>query len=286
MAGVHPPRGKKVPRLIRAALERAGVGDPGRLSSGVDVIGDIAVVRLTGFSASEKKEVARALLAELRNVRVVMAQEGGIEGEYRLRKLRHLAGEKRTITLHRENGCVFRVDIARCYFSPRLSTERLRIAKLVKPEERVLNMFAGVGPYSIPIAKLARANVTSCELNDYAARLHVENNELNKVDQLVSVIRGDAMDLPAATKMRFDRVLMPLPSEANRFLHVALAMAKEGGTIHYYRHLLGKNEGEAAEAMSDELSDLLPRRTKYGIRRVRDVGPRWVEMAAEIRAPG
>jgi len=272
-----------VPRLISAALEEAGVPNPGRVSSGVDVVGDIAIVRLSGFSAAEKGRVGKALLSELSNVKVVMDQEGGIEGEYRLRKLRHLAGEKRTLTLHRENGCVFKVDVAKCYFSPRLSTERLRIARLVKPKERVLNMFAGVGPYSIPIAKLAGARVTSCELNEYAAELHVENSRLNKVQTLVDVIAGDAADLPRVVTTRFDRILMPLPSEADRFVPTALKMAKKGATIHYYRHVLGKNELEAEEALRAELSLLLPARTRFTVRKVREVGPRWIEMAAEIR---
>jgi tRNA (guanine37-N1)-methyltransferase len=275
-----------VPRLISAALEKAGIGNPGRTSSGIDVVGDIAIVRLAGFSATEKRKLGKALLGELSNVKVVVEQEGGIEGEYRLRKLRHLAGEKRTLTLHRENGCVFRVDVAKCYFSPRLSTERLRVARLVKPKERVLNMFAGVGPYSIPIAKLAGARVTSCELNGYAAGLHIENNRLNKVQWFVDVITGDAADLPGALKTRFDRVLMPLPSEANRFLPAALELAKKGATIHYYRHVLGENEGEAAKALREELSGLLPARTRYTVRKVREVGPRWIEMAAEIRVRG
>ena len=275
-----------MPRLIRAALEKAGVKDPVRVSSGVDVVGDIAIVRLAEFSASEKKGVALALLGELKSVRVVMEQEGGIEGEYRLRRLKHIVGERRTLTVHRENGCAFRVDVAKCYFSPRLSTERLKIASLVKPRERVLNMFAGVGPFSIPIAKMQGARVTSCELNAYAAKLHVENDRLNKVEGLVEVIAGDALDLPDVTKPGFDRVLMPLPSEADRFLPTALKLAKKGGTIHYYRHILGQDEAEAAEALRGELSGLLPRRTEYSVRRVREVGPRWVEMAAEIRAPG
>jgi len=274
-----------VPRLIRTAFEKAKVEDPQRLSSGVDVVGDIAIVRLSGLSSVEKKKVAKALLSELKNVRVVTEQEGGIEGEFRLRKLRHLAGERRTMTLHRENGCAFKVDIARCYFSPRLSTERLRVARLVGPKERVLNMFAGVGPYSIPIAKASRAEVVSCEVNEFAAKLHVENNRLNKVDGLVTVVEGDASDLPELVSGRFDRVIMPLPSDADKFLHVALRMTKKGGTIHYYRHLLGENKAEAAKALRAELAGLLPPRTKYEVRKVREVGPRWVEMAAEIRVP-
>jgi len=279
-------RRKRMSRLIKAALERAGVEDVGRVSSGVDVVGDIAIVRLADFSESEKRRVARALLEELKNLRVVMEQKGGIEGEFRLRTLRHLAGEKRSMTVHRENGCSFRVDVAKCYFSPRLSTERLRIAEVVKPSERVLNMFAGVGPFSIPIAKVKRARVLSCELNEYAARLHSENVALNKVEGLVEVNNGDAADLPTTTKRKFDRVLMPLPSEADKFLPTALAMAKKGGTIHYYRHVLGEDEDEATASLHKELRALLPSRTTFTTRRVREVGPRWMEMTAEIRAPG
>ena len=275
-----------MPRLIRAALEKAGIRDPGRASSGVDVVGDIAIVRLTGFSAAEKKRAAAALLKELHNVRVVAEQEGGIEGEFRLRKLRMLAGEKRTLTVHRENGCSFKVDVAKCYFSPRLSTERLRIADLAGPSENVLNMFAGVGPFSIVVAKRAGARVTSCELNGYAAGLHVENNGLNKVERLVKVVEGDAAELPRMTKARFDRVLMPHPSEADKFLPAALAMSKKNAIIHYYRHVLGEDEEDAAGRLREELSQLTPPRVRYSVRRVREVGPRWIEMAAEIRAPG
>ncbi len=272
-----------MPRLIRAALERAGVEGADRVSSGVDVVGDIAIVRLAGFSAPEKRRVARALLEEMKNARVVMEQEGGIEGEFRLRRLAHLAGEKRTTTVHRENGCSFRVDVEKAYFSPRLSTERLRIAKLVGPGERVLNMFAGVGPFSILIAKVAGARVTSCEVNEAAAELHEANDRLNKVEGLVTVVRGDAAGLPGTLRGKFDRILMPHPSEADRYLPAAIRMAKGRGTIHYYRHLLGEDEGEAAVALRKELRGLLPAGAKFTTRRVREVGPRWVEMAADIR---
>jgi tRNA (guanine37-N1)-methyltransferase len=269
-----------VPRLIRTALENAKVKGG---ASGVDVIGDIAIVRLAGLSAAEKRRVGRSLLAQMKNVRVALEQEGGIQGEYRLRKLRHLAGEERTTTVHRENGCSFNVDVARCYFSPRLSTERLRVAGKVRKRERVLNMFAGVGPYSIEIARFTGAKVTSCEVNRLAAKLHEENNRLNKVADLVTVIHGDAQELPDLIDGKFDRVLMPFPAGADKFLDVAMRMSRKGGIVHYYRHLLGRNELEAANALREELAGLLPDGTKYEVRRVREVGPRWIEMVAEIR---
>jgi tRNA (guanine37-N1)-methyltransferase len=146
-------------------------------------------------------------------------------------------------------------------------------------------MFAGVGPFSIPIAKQAGAKVTSCEVNKFASGLHEENDRLNKVEDRVTVIRGDAADLPDTLKTRFDRVLMPLPSDSKRFLPAALALVKKRGVIHYYRHVLGENESDAQSALREELSECLPRRCKYGVRKVREVGPRWLEMAAEIRVP-
>jgi len=242
-------------------------------------------VRLEEASTAESRRVAKAILQEMKAVRCVFEQEGGIEGDFRLRKLRHLAGEDRTLTTHKENGCSFRVDVARCYFSPRLATERMRIAEWAAPGESVLNMFAGVGPFSVLLAKRKRVRVLSCELNRLACELHEENDSANKVEKLVKVVNADAMRLPKLTRRRFDRILMPHPSQADRFLPTALALAKPGSTIHYYRHLLGADEEEASRNLDEELGRLLPARADYRSRRVREVGPRWLEMAADIRLP-
>ncbi len=274
--------GRKTPRLIRKALEAAGLQDDGEITTGVDTVGDIAIVRLAGATAPEKKKIARAILSEVKNVKCVFEQEGGIEGEFRLRRLRYLAGERRTLTTHKEHGCVYRVDVARCYFSPRLSEERLRIAEATGERERVLNMFAGVGPFSILVAKRKGVKVLSCELNAFACSLHAENNTINKVGGLVRVVNADAADLPKLVRGKFDRVLMPHPSQADRFLPLALSLTKRGGVVHYYRHVLGTSEEEATANLEAELANLLPKGAAYRARRVRDVGPRWVEMAADI----
>lgn len=174
------------------------------------------------------------------------------------------------------------MDVARCYFSPRLASERSRIADEARMGESVLNMFAGVGPFSILVAKRKKAKVLSCELNSFACGLHEENNRANKVEKLVKVLNADAMALPKLTRRRFDRILMPHPSQADRFLPTALALARRGSVIHYYRHVLGKDEKEAEGNMVSELDRLLPRNASYDIRRVKEVGPRWLEMAADI----
>jgi tRNA (guanine37-N1)-methyltransferase len=246
------------------------------------VIGEVAVVRLEGLAPSEKRRFARALLAETPNVTGVFEQVGGIEGVERLRKLRHLAGKRDTLTLHRENGCAFRVDVAKCYFSPRLSTERLRVARTVAKRERVLNMFAGVGPFSIEVARVSGARVESWELNPYACEMHRQNNTLNKVDQLVSVENGDAAQLVTSCRQKFDRILMPHPSQADRFLAGALKLLKRRGVVNYYRHVLGKDEREAASALAREVERVAPG-WGFSVRKVREVGPRWLEMEADVR---
>lgn len=223
---------------------------------------------------------------ERKNVRGVFEQVGGIEGDLRLRKLRHVAGENRTLTVHKENGCLFRVDIAKCYFSPRLSTERLRIAKMTDSRERVLNMFAGVGPFSITIAKKAGARVTSCELNEYAYRLHLENNKCNKVENYMTTLNADASELPSILEPGFDRVLMPHPSQSHRFVSTAVAMARPGAVIHCYRHVLGRDFSEAKSNLLKEFDSMLSGCKITEVKRIREVGPRWLELVADVQVSG
>jgi tRNA (guanine37-N1)-methyltransferase len=247
---------------------------------GIDVVGDIAVLRFEDAPASVKKETALKTLEETKSVKAVFEQVGGIEGEFRLRALSHLAGEDRTLTVHKENGCLFEVDIATCYFSPRLSTERLRVAEEVSPGESVLNMFAGVGPFSIVIAKKKKARVTSVELNPVACEFHRKNNVRNKVSDLVQVLNVDASHFE--TEGLFDRVLMPHPTQSMSFLDAALAKTARGGTVYCYRHASGVELEEAREEVAGELARIGPEFSVKRIRRVREVGPRWLELVAEI----
>jgi tRNA (guanine37-N1)-methyltransferase len=253
------------------------------LDTGIDVIGDIAILKLRPEVKAPQAELVDAILEEMRNVKCVYGQEGGIEGEFRLRKLRHLGGEKRTVTMHKENGIRLRLDIETCYFSPRLSTERLRIARLVAPGEKVLNMFAGVGPYSVLIAK--RGKVWSCELNSAAYQFHLENNKLNKVESRVTMLEGDAATLPQRLEpgVRFDRILMPHPSQSNIFLPAAASLLAKEGVIHYYRHVTGEDVPQAEANLAKEIASIAPGLSTASVRKVRLIGPRYVELVAELK---
>jgi tRNA (guanine37-N1)-methyltransferase len=274
-------------KFLRDSL--GGVLPPAQLralETGIDVIGDIAIVKLGDEGRDAGSAVGTAVMEAMKNVKAVFDQEGGLEGDFRLRRLRHLAGEDRTLTIHRENTLRFKVDVENCYFSPRLSTERARIAALVGDGELVLNMFAGVGPYSITIAKARKAKVYSNELNGTAYGLHVENNRLNKVESRVHMLNEDAMGLSQSLDVRFDRVLMPHPSQSDRFLGTASSLLKKGGWIHYYRHVSGANLREAQATLEDELRGLVGTGATRNIRRVREIGPHYLELVADIRLEG
>src|SRR3989442_15769475 len=257
-------------RLLRKVVEGIGESEADGVHSGIDVIGDLAIVKFSRGSIQVRELVGEKILREMGNVKGVFEQEGGIEGEYRLRKLRHLAGERRTTTLHKENGCRFLVDIAKVYYSPRLSTERLTVSMMVREGERVLNMFAGVGPFSITIARKRRCSVTSCESNREAYRLHLENNLINKVAGMITTINTDAATLPGIVEGKFDRILMPHPSRADRYIGAALALVSNGGVIHYYRHLSAEDLEEARSAILNELRKVRGLR-KVEVRKVREV---------------
>lgn len=222
-------------------------------------------------------------------VKSVWQQVSSVSGDYRLRSLKFILGEKTTQTSYREHGCVYKTDITRTYFSPRLSYERLRIAGRVKDGETVLNMFAGVGCYSIAIAKHAEPKkVISVDINPYAYQYLEENIRLNRVEKTVVAIQGDAKTVTENhLQNTADRVLMPLPEKSFEYLACALlALKPEGGWIHYYDFEHAKRNEDPVEKVerkvSEKLSKLCTRfKVEFG-RIVRPIGPRWYQVVLDI----
>jgi tRNA (guanine37-N1)-methyltransferase len=189
-----------------------------------DVVGDIAIIRLTEESYERRVDIAQALMNGHKNVRTVLAQIGAVQGSLRLRTLEYIAGEKKTATLHRESGCSFLVDVERCYFSPRLHAERMRVAKQAKDGEVLVNMFAGVGCFSILIAKQRNVEkVYSIDVNPVAVHYMQENIRVNGVFGKVIPIVGDAKIIIEKRLCHVaDRVIMPLPQRALEYLPYAV----------------------------------------------------------------
>ncbi|HIP65885.1 MAG TPA: class I SAM-dependent methyltransferase family protein [Pyrodictium sp.] len=258
----------------------------------LEIIGDIAIIRQPfDVSLDELKPLAEKILEELPYIKSVWAAVSPVEGQYRLRKFAHLAGEKRSETIYKEHGCLFKLDITRVYISPRLGYEHIRIARLVEPGEVVVNMYAGAGLFSIIIARYAKPKkVYSIDINPDAYRYMVENVKLNRVESIVEPILGDAAKVIEEKLVGVaDRVLMPLPELALDHLPYAVkALRKDGKKIiHIYLHVhAGRGEDPIEKGWKivvDRLDELGLKAEKLFGRVVRDVGPRWYQVVLDIR---
>lgn len=227
-------REKKTLENISSALKGTLTKEElGRVSKSFDVIGSVAVLEI-GLSAEKEKLAAEAMLKAFPAIKSVCKKAGAIEDEYRVRPIKVLAGNG-TETIYTEHGCRMKLDVARVYFSPRLSTERLRVAKQVRPGEKVLVMFAGVGPYALLIARQQpSARVWAVEKNPAGVKYLKENIGLNKLEGRVEAFLGDVREVVPKLGMKFDRIAMPLPKGAGDFLDVAFEAAKDGGIVHFY----------------------------------------------------
>lgn len=254
--------------------------------SAFDQIGDIVIIKIPDELMPKKKLIADAILANVKTAKTVFAQVSPVRGDYRVRDLELIAGENRTITEYKEHACRFKVDVAKTYFSPRLSTERQRIAGMVGDNETIVNMFAGVGTYSVVIAKANKTcKVYSIDSNSAASELDRINAKLNKVQDRVFSICGDAVEvIKDSLAGQADRVLMPLPERAKEFVDSAVLALKEKGIVHYFAHI--KADGKKA---SQEMGSKVTHETfaKYdhhvlGVRVVREVGPRMYQIVADV----
>jgi tRNA (guanine37-N1)-methyltransferase len=258
-----------------------------------DVIGDIAVIRVPDQLLSMSSTIAKALMMQHKHVKAVWRQSSPVAGDFRLRELELVSGERRTDTVHKEHGCLFKVDIKECYFSPRLGYERLRIARMVKDNEVVVNMFAGVGCYSITIAKHSKAaRIYSVDINPVAVKYMHENVLLNKVVDRVVPIEGDARTVVEnKLKNTADRVLMPLPERAYEYLGSALSALKpQRGWVHYYAfEHAEKGENPVEKARTKVLESMQRQNVKVELhlgRIVRQTGPNWYQVAIDIWVKG
>jgi len=212
-----------------------------------DILGNVILVKF-GKEAriKDKKKFAEKLLKKYKSVRTILEKTGKFKGRLRKQQTKYLAGEKTKEVLYRENNCVFRLNIDKTYFSTRLSNERKEISGKIKKGEEVLVMFAGVGPYTIVIAKNSSASkIYSNEINREANKYGRLNAELNKVKNKIVFLDGDIKKIVNKLKggvsvrgtlvpLKFDVIVMPRPQLKDSFLEEAFSLSKKGTRIYYY----------------------------------------------------
>src|SRR3989338_3486380 len=172
-----------------------------------DQIGNIAV-----FNEKITKEKAKSFLNN--RIKTVAYKSGKYSGRLRLPKITILTGEKTKETIHKESGCLFKLNIEKCYFSVRSSNERLRIAKQVKNNESILVMFSGVIPFPLIIEKHSSPKeIYAIELSRECHKYAKENLILNH-SKKIKLFQGDVKKILPKINKKFDRIIMPHPSDS------------------------------------------------------------------------
>ncbi len=302
VGGSNPPGGTNnllyyllgedsIPLLRDIAREILGDSYASTIWKRIEIIGDIAIIKKP-FDININIDVLRRLGMEILNrlkyVKSIWLAITPVEGDYRTRKYIHLVGEYRSETIYREYGCSFLLDITKVYISPVLSYDHMRIAKLVRDGEKILNMFAGFGGYSIVASRYAKPSyILSIDINPYAVRYMSINIELNKVEAINDVIEGDALTIVDGIKCYFDRILMPLPELVYRAIDKSIDLVKNNGFIHPHIFIDANNRREAFEKASKTLLEYIRRYRVIGRvvggHVIRSIGPRKYHVTIDIQ---
>jgi tRNA (guanine37-N1)-methyltransferase len=225
---------KKAPKSLKGYLKgKIEEKKIDEIKKSFDIIGDIVILEIPEDLEDEKYLISEAALKFTRR-KAVYRKSSAIKGIIRTRELEHLAGVDVPQTVHKEFGCKFMLDVKNVYFSPRLATERKRIVDQVKDGETIIDMFAGVGPFSVAIAMKHDVDIYSIDINPSAYYYTKKNIELNKVQGKIKPILGDVSEVLDDLNVEADRIIMNLPGTAWQFLHNAINSLKSGGILHYY----------------------------------------------------
>ncbi|MEM0466688.1 MAG: class I SAM-dependent methyltransferase family protein [Candidatus Thermoplasmatota archaeon] len=258
-----------------------------KLPTSYDIVGNIILMKIPEELQAFEQQIGAALLQSHKQVETVFSSEP-VRGEFRLRNLHRIAGKQQTITLQKEYGLSFLVDVEKTYFSPRLASERRRIAGLVQPGEIVVDLFAGVAPFSCMIAQYAQPKmVYAVDKNRDAVELARRNIVLNKLADRVTVLHADAHDIPAMflkTNQYADRIVMNLPFESHRFFPVALALLKKQGVIHMYTVADEENLQTKIEEVHQHAHQAQFLCTEINIRKIKTYATREFYIALDITA--
>jgi len=255
------------------------------LISAFDQIGNIIIVRIPDSLLSKKRIIGETLLEQVKIAKSVFYQSSAVEGDFRTRNLEILAGEDNTETEYKEFGCKFTVDVENAFFSPRLSTERERIANLIQDGEVMTNMFAGVGMFSIMAAKKKKCTVYSLDINPVASKLCEKNIKQNKLAGDVISINGDSSEIIKEQLVdKSDRTLMLLPERSDEFLESAISTTKNNGIIHYYSHIHADKKLDAGKLSEEHYLSVTPVKSEIlSSKIVRPVGPRYYQTVVDVK---
>ena len=258
---------KKVPHNFAELLEEELTPDEiENLRTSFDTIGDVVILEIPE-NLQDKKQIIGDAALKFTKRRSIYMKKSAVKGTTRVRDLEFLSGVDDSVTIHKEHSARLRLDVREVYFSPRLATERKRVMQSVENGEKILDMFCGIGPFPIVIARNKNVDITAVDINESAIKYLDENIKLNKLKGNIKTYCGDVRQVSAGFNMKFDRIIMNLPGLAYTFLDVAIDLIEDGGIINYYEFSDSYEQGikrlnDAASAVGKEVEIINCRKVK------------------------
>ena len=262
---------KKVPHnfseLLEGELTPKEIED---LRTSFDTIGDIVILEIPDNLQDKKFIIGDAALKFTKRKSIYM-KKSAIKGTTRVRDLEFLAGIDDSVTIHKEHGSRLKLDVREVYFSPRLATERKRVMESVEDGEKILDMFCGIGPFPIVIAKNKDVEITAVDINESAIKYLDENIRLNKLMGSIKTYCGDVREVSKAFNLKFDRIIMNLPGLAYTFLDVAVNLIEDNGIINYYEFSDSYEQGK--KRLKDAANEVDKKVEIINCRKVKSTSP-------------
>ncbi len=253
--------------------------------SSFDVVGDIMIFSEFPKELGKKEKIiGETILQNYHHIKTIIKKTKKYSGRYRTPKLKFIAGEKKKDTIHKENETYIKLDVEKVYFSARMSSERKRIADLVKPNESILVMFSGSGIYPLVIAKNTKCKeVYGIEINPTAHRYSLDNVKKNKLENKIKIFLGDVKKILPKLKKKFDRIAMPLPKGGENFLGLALKHTKNNGFVHFYDFLYENAFYKAEEKAKDACAKLNKRCRIIRVVKCGQYSPRFYRVCVDFK---
>ena len=259
------------------------------LPRGFQTIGNVVIIKLNPLLLEKKILIAEKYLDLLPSIKSIYLNSGRVKGQFRTpEKIEFLVGVDNPIVKHKEHGVIYKFDFTKIMFSMGNLSERRFLATLVKEGEVIVDMFAGIGYFSLPIAKHSKPKkIFSIELNPNSFKYLAENIKLNHFEDIITPINGDSkievINL-SNSGLKADRVIMGVFPAPKDFIKEALTLAKDEGTIYHYEGIADKekyldlfNEFKEIAEESDFKCDLLAKRF------VKSYGPGLYHVVLDIK---
>ena len=224
---------KKPFLTIKEACKNAGIPQDciSEIPNRWELFGNVCIINIPECLLHHEKKIGE-IYSKVLNAETVMNRTGIISGETRKPNLKMIYGTN-PIARYIENGIIFTFDTRKLMFSKGNKTERMRITSKIKKGEKVWDMFAGIGYFSLPIAVYSEPDkIVSTEINSISYEYLVKNAKLNNAEN-IEAINIDNRQYESYSE-KFDHIIMGYLHETYSFLPYAIRSLKNGGWIHYH----------------------------------------------------